>query len=69
MTMRWKINRLKAKNSGGRGPYPTKISIVGYSSVPNRRTGWNKHIGRKKSQDLINLLDGIHMLVEKFWKI
>ena len=34
-----------------------------YSSVPNKRPGWNKRIGRGKSYNLINVLDGINVLV------
>ena len=37
-----------------------------YSGVPNKRVGWNKHVGRKFSQKLINVLFLINMLVGKF---
>ena len=38
---------------------------VRYSSVPNKRVRWNKRVGRKKSQNLINMFDGINVLVGK----
>ncbi len=42
-------------------------SILGqYSSVPNKRVGWNKCDGRKNITYLINVLDGINMMVGKF---
>ena len=34
-----------------------------YSGVPNKRVGWNKHVGGKISQKLINMLFLINMLV------
>ena len=40
-----------------------------YSSVPNKRVGWNKHDGRKKLQNLINVLDGINVMEGKSHKI
>ena len=43
------------------------ISLM-YSSVPNTRVGWNNHVGRKINTKLINVLDGINMLVGKPWK-
>ena len=40
-----------------------------YSSVPNKRVGWNKRVGRKIYENLINVLDGISVLVGIFEKI
>ena len=37
-----------------------------YSGVPNKRVGWNKHVGWKFSQKLINVLFLINMLVGNF---
>ena len=34
-----------------------------YSSVPNRRVGWNKHVGGNMVPNIIIMLDGINMLV------
>ena len=36
---------------------------ITYFSVPNKQPGWNKRIGRGKSYNLINVLDGINILV------
>ena len=46
----------------------TNLSIRKYSSVPNKRVGWNNHVGRKINTKLINVLDGINMLVGIFGK-
>ena len=35
-------------------------------SVPIKRVGWNKHVGGKIIRKLINMLDGINVLVGKF---
>ena len=40
-----------------------------YSSVPNKRVGWNKHVGGKIMRKLINMLDGINVLVGIFGNI
>ena len=40
--------------------------IIAYSDVPNKRVGWNKHVGWKFSQKLINVLFLINMLVGNF---
>ena len=40
-----------------------------YSGVPIKRVGWNKHVGWKIMGNLINVLDGINVLVGNFWKI
>ena len=37
-----------------------------YSGVPNKRVGWNKHVGGKIPRYLINMLDGINVLVGIF---
>ena len=37
-----------------------------YSGVPNKRVGWNKHVGWKFSQKLINMLFLINMLEGNF---
>ena len=39
-----------------------KLVLV-YSGVPNKRVGWNKHVGGKIFQKLINVLFLINMLV------
>ena len=39
-----------------------------YSRVPNKRDGWNKRDGRKKIANLINVLDGINVMVGKIKK-
>ena len=46
-----------------------KILENKYSSVPNKRVGWNKRVGRKIYENLINVLDGISVLVGIFEKI
>ena len=57
------------QNSASKIESPTfkctrKLQLKGkYSSVPNKRPGWNKRIGRGKSYNLINVLDGINVLV------
>ena len=40
--------------------------VGGYSGVPNKRVGWNKHVGGKISQKLINMLFLINMLEGNF---
>ena len=40
--------------------------LLKYYSVPNKRVGWNKRDGRKKSQNLINVLDGKNVMVGTF---
>ena len=38
------------------------LAILGkYSSVPNKRVGWNKSVGGKIMGKLLNMLDGINM--------
>ena len=39
---------------------------VEYSSVPNKSVGWNKRVGGKIMGKLINMLDGINVLVGNF---
>ena len=39
-----------------------------YSSVPNKRVGWNKRVGRKFSENSINVLVLINVLVGNFGK-
>ena len=39
------------------------VFLRGYSGVPNKRVGWNKHVGGKISQKLINVWFLINMLV------
>ena len=46
-----------------------KINKRVYSSVPNKRVGWNKHVGGKFSRNIINVLDGINVLVGIFGNI
>ena len=45
------------------------VALYLYSSVPNKCVGWNKRDGRKKSQNLINVLDGINVMEGKSHKI
>ena len=45
---------------------PVKKRLNLYSGVPNKRVGWNKHVGWKISQKLINVLFLIKVLVGNF---
>ena len=38
------------------------VQELTYSRLPNRRVGWNKGVGGKIAGNLINKLDGIHLL-------
>ena len=44
------------------------VRVKGYSSVPNKSVGWNNHVGEKIMSKLINLLDGINVLIGKTLK-
>ena len=33
------------------------VSVARYSRLLNKRVGWNKHVGRKNSENLIIVLD------------
>ena len=33
----------------------SKLQKIQYSRVPNKRVGWNKHVGRRKMEKLINV--------------
>ena len=43
-------------------------NVAKCSGVPNKRVGWNKHVGGKFLRNVINVLDGINMLVGIFGK-
>ena len=42
------------------------IDKLSYSSVPNKCVWWNKHIGGKIPENLVNVLDGITVMVGIF---
>ena len=44
-------------------------SPASYSRFPNKRVGWNKRDGRKNITNLINVLDGINVMVGKILKV
>ena len=42
------------------------IDKLSYSSVPNKCVWWNKHIGGKIPENLVNVMDGITVMVGIF---